>query len=86
VAKRSWSELDPRARRLIIIAGAVEGTLKVAALVDLVRRPSSEIRGSKARWAAAMTLINSVGMAPVAYFVWGRRKSAVAYARDRPGS
>lgn len=47
--------------RLIMIAGGFEGALKPAALIDLVRRPPREIRGSKARWATALTLINSLG-------------------------
>jgi hypothetical protein len=75
VARRKWNELDPRTRRLVIITGTLEGVLKVAALIDLARRPSSEVRGSKARWAAALALINSVGAVPIAYFAYGRRKS-----------
>jgi hypothetical protein len=49
-ARRKWDDLDPRTRRLIVIAGAIDGALKIAALVDLARRPSNEVRGSKARW------------------------------------
>jgi hypothetical protein len=60
---------------LIIIVGAAEALLKVAALIDLARRPANEVRGSKARWAAAVSLINSLGAVPIAYFAWGRRKS-----------
>ena len=75
-ARRKWSDLDPRVRRLIMVAGAIEGALKVAALVDLARRPSDGVRGSKARWATAVTLLNSLGAVPIAYFVWGRRKPA----------
>jgi hypothetical protein len=60
---------------LIVVASAIEGALKLAALVDLARRPSNQVHGSKARWAAAVSLTNSLGAVPVAYFVWGRRKS-----------
>ena len=74
-ANRRWNDLPPRTRRLIVVAGVVEGALKIAALIDLARRPSKEVRGSKAGWAAAVTLINSLGAAPLAYFAWGRRKS-----------
>jgi hypothetical protein len=74
-ARRKWDELGPRTRRLIVVAGVIEGALKIAALIDLARRPSSDVRGSKARWAAAVTLINSLGAVPIAYFAWGRRKS-----------
>jgi hypothetical protein len=72
--RRKWSDLDPRVRHVIVVAGAVEGALKVAALVDLARRPADRVRGSKARWATAVTLLNSFGAVPIAYFVWGRRK------------
>ncbi len=75
VTGRKWNELDLRTRRLIIIAGALESVLKIAALIDLARRPSTEVRGSKARWAAAVTVINSFGAVPIAYFAYGRRKS-----------
>jgi hypothetical protein len=75
VAKKQWSDLSPRIRRLILIGGAFEGALKVAALVDLARRPREEVRGSKPLWAAAIVLINSVGGGPIAYFVYGRRRT-----------
>jgi hypothetical protein len=60
---------------LIVAAGAIEGALKAAALIDLARRHSSEVRGSKAAWAVGVSLINSLGTLPVAYFAWGRRAS-----------
>lgn len=72
--KRRWGELSERTRRLIILGAVFEGILKIMALVDIKRRSDSEIRGSKAKWAAAVVLINSVGAAPIAYFVFGRRK------------
>ena len=75
-SSKKWENLDPLTRRLIVVACAIEGALKIAASIDLLRRPSNEVRGSKARWAAAVTLINSLGAVPVAYFVWGRRTSA----------
>jgi len=60
---------------LIVAAGAIEGALKAAALIDLARRPSSEVRGSKAAWAVGVSLINSLGTLPIAEFAWGRRAS-----------
>jgi hypothetical protein len=74
VAGRKWSDLSPRTRRLIIAGAAVETSLKAAALVDIKRRPASQIRGSKWIWAPAVTVINSFGLAPLAYFVFGRRR------------
>jgi hypothetical protein len=74
VAKRQWSDLSKRTQRLIIVGAAVETSLKAAALVDMKRRPASQVRGSKWIWAPAVTVINSFGLAPLAYFVFGRRR------------
>jgi hypothetical protein len=74
VATKRWQDLSPRTRRFVVVAGAIEGSLKIAALIDLARRPASEIRGSKPRWAAALVLVNSVGAVPIAYFARGRRR------------
>jgi hypothetical protein len=74
VAKKKWNQLSLRTRRLIIAGGAVEGVLKVVALTDLARRPTSDVRGSKRRWVLAVTFVNSVGVVPVAYLLYGRRR------------
>lgn len=74
--RKRWEDLSPRTRGLIIVGASVEGALKVAALIDLARRPASEIRGSKAKWAAAIVLVNSGGVLPVYYLVRARRSSA----------
>lgn len=71
--KQRWQALHPRVRRILLTGAALEGLLKLAALIDLVRRPSAQIRGSKARWAAAIVLLNSAGAIPLAYFRRGRR-------------
>jgi hypothetical protein len=71
--QRRWSDLSERTRKLIIWAAAFEGVLKLLALIDLKRRPASEIRGSKAKWATAVVLVNSIGAVPIIYFVRGRR-------------
>ena len=73
-ARKKWGDLSPRTRRLVVVASAIEAVLKVAALIDLARRPADRVHGSKAAWAAAVSLINSLGAVPVAYFAWGRRK------------
>lgn len=75
LVKKQWSDLSPRARRLVIAVSAVEGILKAAALADLARRPDDQVRGNKAAWAVALTLINAGGAVPVAYFLVGRQGS-----------
>jgi hypothetical protein len=78
VTRKKWGELDPRTRRLLIVGALFEGSLKIAALIDLARRPASEVRGSKIRWAVAIVLINSLGALPITYLVHGRRRSSSA--------
>jgi len=68
-----WKNLSPRTRRLLIAAAGAEGVLKVAALIDMKRRPADQIRGSKWVWGPAM-VINSAGVIPIAYFTLGRRR------------
>lgn len=69
--KRRWSELSDGQRAGVVAGGVVQIGLLVAALVDLRRRPSDEVRGSKALWTAAC-FVNFVG--PLAYFKFGRRR------------
>lgn len=72
MAKR-WSDLDPRARKAILVVGAVDGALRTVALIDLKRRPADEVRGSRKAWAAALAFVSSAGAVPVVYFARGRR-------------
>jgi hypothetical protein len=72
-ARRQWSDLSQRTRRVIIGAAVAEGILKVAALIDLKRRPASQVRGSKWLWAAVVAVVGSAGIVPISYFVFGRR-------------
>lgn len=70
---KTWNRLSARTRRTVLAVGAVETALKIAALVDLRRRPAADVRGSKKKWATALVLVNSGGALPVIYFVRGRR-------------
>ena len=71
---RRWNQLSARNRRLVVLAAVADGTLKVAALIDLRRRPASGVRGRKWVWATVVTVVNSLGVVPLAYFVIGRRQ------------
>ena len=73
MARKKWNELSPRVRRLVVAGAVFEGALKIAALVDLARRPADAVQGSKKVWATAIVLVNSMGAVPIAYFVRGRR-------------
>ena len=73
-ARRQWSDLSQRTRRLLIGAAVAEGMLKIAALVDLKRRPATQVRGPKWLWATVLTVVGSAGIVPISYFVFGRRE------------
>lgn len=64
--------LSPRARKALAVAAAIETVLKALMLADLRRRPASQVRGSK-RWWTATTLLGTAGIAPLTYFLVGRR-------------
>ena len=72
-AQKKWSDLSKRSRMLILAGVAAEASLKVAAAIDLKRRPASQIRGSKWKWAASL-IPGTAGMAPLAYFFFGRKR------------
>ena len=73
-ARRRWGDLSERTRRLVITAAVADGALRVAALIDIQRRPASQIRGRRWMWAAAVALVSSAGVVPVSYFVFGQRR------------
>jgi Phospholipase_D-nuclease N-terminal len=71
-----WSDLSDRSRMLIITGVIAEAILKTAVLIDIRRRPTDQIRGSKRMWIAAAVLVNSAGVGPISYFAFGRRRPA----------
>ena len=73
-ARQRWSDLSKRTRVLLVTAAAADGALRVAALIDIRRRPASQIRGRKWMWAAAIALVSSAGVVPISYFVFGQRR------------
>ena len=73
-ARKGWSDLSERTRWLLIVAGVAEAGLKTAALIDIKRRPTSQIRGPKWVWAMVLALVGSFGALPLAYFAFGRRR------------
>lgn len=73
MAQKKWSDLSEGQRTAIVILGVCELSLKIAMLVDIKRRPASQIRGPKGLWRAAAA-VNGLG--PLSYFAFGRRRSA----------
>jgi len=85
VMARRWSDLSDRSRKLIIAAAIAEAILKTAVLIDIRRRPASQIRGSKPMWIVAAVLVNSAGVGPLSYFAFGRRQRAEGVELATPG-
>jgi hypothetical protein len=73
---RRWSDLSDRSRKMIIGVAIGEAILKTAVLVDIRRRPASQIRGSKWMWVIAAVIVNSAGIGPLSYFAFGRRRES----------
>ena len=73
-ARRKWNDLSESKRRLLITAAVAEGILKLAALLDIKRRPAGQIRGPKWLWAMVVAVVSSAGVVPLSYFVFGRRQ------------
>jgi hypothetical protein len=71
LAEKKWNDLSPGQRNAIKILALAELSLKIAMLIDIKRRPASQIRGPKNAWRAAAA-VNTLG--PVSYFAFGRRK------------
>jgi hypothetical protein len=84
VMGRWWSELSDRNRMLLIAAATAETILKAAVIIDIRRRPASQIRGSKRMWIAAAVLVNSFGIGPISYFALGRRRQAAGVESTAP--
>jgi hypothetical protein len=73
-ARKQWSDLSPRTRRVLTVAAVAEGILKLVALNDIRRRPASQVRGPRWMWATAVAVTSSAGVVPISYFVLGRRQ------------
>lgn len=74
--RKSWKQLNPTQRRLVVLGGALQLTMQGAALRDLRRRAPDEVNGPRWAWACA-TFVNTVG--PCAYFLFGRRGGLPAF-------
>jgi hypothetical protein len=73
-ARQQWSDLSERTRKVLITMAVAEGILKIAALIDIKRRPASQIRGRKWLWASVVAVVSSAGVLPISYFIFGRRQ------------
>jgi hypothetical protein len=70
---KKWSDLTARQKAPLVLRGIVQFALLAAALADIHRRPAEQINGSKWLWSA-VALVNFMGIGPIAYFLFGRRR------------
>ena len=69
--KKRWSDFSPQQKTFIVVGAIAELILTTAALRDMRRRPSAQVRGSKLVWALAF-FVQPFG--PILYFLGGRRR------------
>ena len=73
--RKRWGDLSGRTRGLIVAVAVVDLALRTAALIDLKRRPASQVRGPKWLWGSAVAVVSSAGVVPASYFAFGRRQA-----------
>jgi hypothetical protein len=71
---KKWRDLTAREKAPFVVRGIVQFALLAAALVDIHLRPPEEIKGSKWLWRA-VALVNFMGIGPIAYFLFGRKRA-----------
>lgn len=69
--KKSWGDMTPAQRKLVVLAGVVEVAVTAWCAKDLKQRPAALVRGPKLLWAPALS-VQPVG--PIAYLLWGRKR------------
>ena len=81
---KKWSDLTAREKAPFVLRGVVQFALLAGALADIRRRPAEEIRGTKWLWSAA-AFVNFMGIGPITYFAFGRKRTILEGARVRLG-
>lgn len=67
------ASFSPR-RAPLVLRGIAQFALLAAALADIRRRPADEINGSKWLWRA-VAMVNFLGIGPIIYFIFGRKRA-----------
>lgn len=73
--KKKWKDLQPWAKRAVVVGGTIQLSLMAAAQADISRRPAEDINGSKLLWRL-ISMVNVAG--PILYFLLGRRRRPVS--------
>lgn len=70
MAKKSWADMTPTQKRLVVVTGIAEVALTTWCAKDLKQRPAAAVRGPKVLWGPLLS-VQPVG--PLAYLLVGRR-------------
>ncbi len=71
MAKKSWADMTPTQKKLVVVGGIVEVAVTTWCLRDLKQRPAELVRGPKVLWGPAMS-VQPIG--PIAYLLWARKR------------
>ncbi|SDE81528.1 hypothetical protein SAMN04488581_4799 [Mycolicibacterium neoaurum] len=77
MAGKLWRDLHPAGKALIVVMTVLDAGLRVLALRDLSARDAQQVNGPRWLWRAALGLVASSGVLPLAYFVKGRKSAVV---------
>jgi hypothetical protein len=71
MAKKSWGDMTPTQKKIVVVTGIAEVALTAWCVNDLRQRPAELVRGPKLLWGPALS-VQPLG--PIAYLVWGRKR------------
>ncbi len=71
--REQWERMSAAERGGFVALATVDLALRAWALVDLARRPEEQVHGRKWWWGAGLSVVNSAGVLPASYLLWGRR-------------
>jgi hypothetical protein len=69
--KKRWADMSTPQRVAVVLGGAAQIALALAAWTDLAKRSPKQVKGPKAGWAGIIG-INVIG--PILYFTLGRQR------------
>ncbi len=81
---KKWSDLAAREKAPLVLRGIIQLALLAAALTDIYGRPAEEIRRRKWVWSA-VAFMNFMGIGPIAYFLFGQKRTFQEGARVKLG-
>ena len=81
MAGKLWKDLHPAGKAMIVVLAVLDAGLRALALRDLSARDAQQVNGPRWLWRAALGVVTSSGVLPLAYFVKGRKSAVVTPIR-----